>query len=85
MSMTAPSTANKLDALRTAVKAKMAYWDASDELEAVTTGGDPSDKQSDAIHDHIESLAAGFPRAEFDPAFITEEHLAELEAKLAEG
>ncbi len=45
-----------LELLRAAVAAKIAYWDAMDELER---GLGHPDRDDDVIHDYVESLAAG--------------------------
>jgi hypothetical protein len=51
---------DKLELLRAAVAARIAYWDALGALEKeLCPEGDISDRASDKLHDFISDLAAG--------------------------
>ncbi|WP_432263486.1 hypothetical protein [Cupriavidus sp. TMH.W2] len=70
-----------LDLLRTAVRARRAYWDAIGNLEkAIAPNGEFSDRANDAVHHEIGALAAGGE----DDTTVNEGHLYRV-ATLAKG
>jgi hypothetical protein len=81
MTLTAPSTDNKLDALRNAVQARLVYEAALDELALVSVGN-ASARQRETMDGMALSLAAGFPREDFEPELVNTEHLVQLEEQL---
>lgn len=87
MSTVTVSQEEKKALLHAATIAKMAYWDAMDALERiyVPDGGDIEDKQNDDLVAHVETLAANYPGsvAVQNPAALTEEHVAQMDAIFA--
>lgn len=77
---------DKLNALRAAVLAKLAYWDAMHALEhALQPEKEFSDRASDRLVDFVDNLACGMP----DPVSpqhvaeaVTEEELTQLNGQL---
>jgi hypothetical protein len=71
----------KLDALRAAVMAKLAYWDAMSHLEKAFDIEDPMDDVNDAVVDNIDWLASAMP-GDPSPEHIVEEHVTQLIADI---
>lgn len=65
-----------IDILRNAIEAKIAYWDAMNELEEALgfPAGDIPDKLNNDLIDFVEGMAVSFD----DMSFITEEHVEQL-------
>lgn len=81
MSITAPSPENQLDALRAAVEARMVYETALNELALVTVGS-ANGRQREVMDCMALSLAASFPREDFEPEFVNAEHMNRLNEQL---